>query len=54
MGRSVIRAAFPRLEILLLESPTHTQVAATEVLGGGRRGGSITTEVTIIVEVGFL
>ena len=27
------------------------QVTGTEVLGGGRRGESITTEVTIIVEV---
>ena len=27
------------------------EVTATEVMGGGRRGESITTEVTIIVEV---
>ena len=30
---------------------TTTKVTGTEVLGGGRRGESITTEVTVIVEV---
>ena len=30
---------------------SNMQVTGTEVLGGGRRGESITTEVTIIVEV---
>ena len=30
---------------------TTLKVTGTEVLGGGRRGESITTEVTVIVEV---
>ena len=32
-------------------SLTTPKVTGTEVLGGGRRGESITTEVTVIVEV---
>ena len=36
------------MELILLQN---MQVTGTEVLGGGRRGESITTEVTIIVEV---
>ena len=33
---------------------TTPKVTGTEVLGGGRRGESITTEVTVIVEVSKL
>ena len=33
---------------------TTTKVTGTEVLGGGRRGESITTEVTVIVEVSLI